>query len=125
MALICLPTARTVPSSSTRTGSIVAFASSYRLLPPRPTFALDMDDAERAVMGEHSAYWRGLMAEGHVVGFGPVNDPNGPYGIAIAIADDLAQAEALGADDPAVRSGLGLTVEIAPMFRLLTPDGEH
>jgi uncharacterized protein YciI len=97
----------------------------YRLVPPRPTFALDMNDAERAAMGEHVAYWSGLMADGHVVALGPVNDPSGSYGIAIVIADDAEQAEAFADGDPAVRAGVGLTMEIAPMFRLVTPGGVY
>ncbi|MET0663539.1 MAG: hypothetical protein ABWZ42_10450 [Ilumatobacteraceae bacterium] len=28
----------------------------FRLIPPRPTFALDMTDVEREIMGQHAAY---------------------------------------------------------------------
>jgi len=28
-----------------------------KLIPPRPTFMADLDEAERAIMKEHGAYW--------------------------------------------------------------------
>jgi len=46
-----------------------------RLLPPRPTFHLDMTEDERAVMLSHAGYWRDLMAKGNAIVFGPVADP--------------------------------------------------
>ena len=46
-----------------------------RLLPPRPSFAHDMNEAERALMGEHSAYLQKLAEKGTAVLFGPVADP--------------------------------------------------
>jgi hypothetical protein len=49
----------------------------YKLVPPRPSFAMDMTDAERAVMGEHAAYWHGLLDRRTAVVFGPVLDPAG------------------------------------------------
>ena len=39
--------------------------------------------------------------------FGPVNDPNGPYGIGIILAASQSDAERLRDDDPAVRSSHG------------------
>ena len=97
----------------------------FKLIPPRAEFATDMSDAERATMGEHVEYWRALMAEGHVVAFGPVADEAGGYGIGIIVADDLPAAEALSAGDPAGRSAHGFRTEIAPMLRLVTPDAVH
>ena len=97
----------------------------FRLLPPRPTFAFDMDDDERAVMGEHAAYWAELTAAGHTVAYGPVNDPAGGYGLAVVLAEDLAAAEALRDADPAVRSPHGLRTEIAPMITLITPTARY
>jgi uncharacterized protein len=96
----------------------------FRLIPPRPSFSGDMSAAERAIMIEHVAYWTQLARSGQVLAFGPVADPAGPYGIGIIVADDLAAAEALRDGDPAVRSGHGFRTEIAPMPRLVTPDGE-
>ncbi len=53
----------------------------YKLIPPRPTFALDMSDAETKIMGEHAAYWQSLLDRGEVVAFGPVLDPAGSWGL--------------------------------------------
>ena len=58
-----------------------------RLNPPRPTFSADMSDEEREMMGRHVAYWSERLANGDLVAFGPVADPEGGYGIAIAKAD--------------------------------------
>ena len=102
---------------------MVAFV--YKLIGPRPTFAVDMTDDERETMTKHAAYWGRLMADGRVVAFGPVDDPAGSYGLGIVLADDLAQVEALRDGDPAVLSPHGLRVEIAPMFRLVTPSGTY
>ncbi|MCU1663023.1 MAG: hypothetical protein QOI36_1791 [Pseudonocardiales bacterium] len=97
----------------------------YRLIGPRPTFAVDMNDDERETMTKHAAYWGQLMVEGRVVAFGPVDDPGGSYGLGIVLADDMSEVEALRDGDPAVTSPHGLRVEIAPMFRLLTPSGTY
>jgi uncharacterized protein len=97
----------------------------YRLIAPRPTFALDMNDDERETMAKHAEYWGQLMAEGRVVAFGPVDDPAGSYGLGIVLVEDVAEAEALRDADPAVTSPHGLRTEIAPMFRLITPNGTY
>jgi len=86
----------------------------YKLIPPRPTFAADMSAAERAVMQAHVGYWRGLLAEGRVVAFGPVLDPAGAWGLGVVEAATEADARALGADDPAVTSGIA-RFEVYPM----------
>ena len=36
----------------------------FRLNAPRPTFALDMTDEERAIMGRHAAYWQPFIDSG-------------------------------------------------------------
>lgn len=94
----------------------------YRLNPPRPTFPADMTPAERALMQEHAAYWRGLMKEGLVVAFGPVADPKGPYGIAIIRLHDGADADALGADDPVIKAEAGFGFEVHPMPSVVLPE---
>jgi len=43
-----------------------------KLVPPRPSFAQDLSEAERKLMQEHAAYWREWMEKGHVVAFGVV-----------------------------------------------------
>ena len=97
----------------------------YKLIPPRPDFAFTMSDDERTTMNAHVQYWGELTQQGHTIAYGPVNDPAGPYGIGIILADDLATAERLRDEDPAVRSPHGLRAEIAPMIRLVTPDGVY
>jgi uncharacterized protein YciI len=72
-----------------------------KLHPCRPTFALDMTDAERAIMGRHVAYWRAHMAQGKVIAFGPVLDPAGPYGIGIVAAESNDEIRTFIAQDPA------------------------
>lgn len=96
----------------------------FRLIPPRPTFQSDMTDAERAAMARHGAYWRERMAEGKVVAFGPVADPAGAYGLGVVLAEDMAAAEAIRDDDPAVTE-LGMRTEIAPMLALVTAGGVY
>ena len=39
----------------------------YMLVPPRPTFALDMDETEAELMGKHAAYWRDQLDQGKVI----------------------------------------------------------
>ena len=38
----------------------------FRLLAPRPNFALDMSDEERTVMERHAAHWQPLIEFGSV-----------------------------------------------------------
>lgn len=92
-----------------------------RLLPPRPSFAMDMNDAERAVMQEHVGYWMQHMQAGNVIAFGPVGDPQGPWGLGLVRAKDKAEIEAFGAADPAVKSGRGFRYELIPMLNIIVP----
>jgi uncharacterized protein YciI len=93
----------------------------FRLLAPRPDFASTMDEAERAGMDAHVAYWRDLAARGSAVAFGPVADPAASYGIAVVVAPNLDAAEALRDGDPALR--IGFRTEILPMRALVTREG--
>jgi uncharacterized protein YndB with AHSA1/START domain len=92
-----------------------------RLLPPRPSFAMDMTSEERAMMTDHGAYWRDHMSRGNVVVFGPVGDPQGPWGLGVIRVADEAMARDFAARDPAVLSGRGLRYEILPMIQAVTP----
>ena len=78
----------------------------FNLLPPRPSFADDMSDDEKAMMNRHVEYWQGLLADGVAVVFGPVVNPDGAYGLAVVEVSGQEQAEQVIADDPAVRGGL-------------------
>ena len=79
-----------------------------KLVPPRPTFPVDMTGQERATMLQHVEYTRGLFAQGKVLIFGPVLDPAGPFGMAVFEVDDESQVHQLMKDDPSVRGGLNL-----------------
>jgi uncharacterized protein len=86
----------------------------YRLLPPRPTFAQDMSPAEEEVMQRHVTYWQDLLSRGVALAFGPVLDPDDPWGLGLLDLDDDQAARAIGEDDPAVKSGT-CTYEVVPI----------
>lgn len=85
-----------------------------KLIPPRPTFALDTTEVERKVMQEHANYWKHLTDGGTAIVFGPVLDPKGIWGVAIVEVADEQYARILGTNDPAVK-GAGLTFEVYSM----------
>ena len=79
----------------------------FRLLASRPTFAVDMTDAEREIMGRHAAYWRPYIDAGQMVVFGPVLDDTGSWGLGVieAEGDDEEELRSFASRDPAVTSG--------------------
>ena len=77
----------------------------FRLVPRRPTFALDMSDEERAIMGRHAAHWQPLIDSGQMVVFGPVLDETGSWGLGVVVADNESELRAFAASDPAVTTG--------------------
>jgi uncharacterized protein YciI len=87
-----------------------------RLNPPRSDFAQTMTGAERAVMGEHAAYLTGLQQKDVVVLFGPVGDPGGAWGLGILECADQAEALAITANDPVVKSGRGFRYDVHPLL---------
>lgn len=78
-----------------------------RLIAPRPTFALDMTDEERAIMGRHAAHWQPFIDSGQMVVFGPVLDDTGSWGLGVIEADDEEKLRAVAAEDPVVTTGTG------------------
>ncbi len=86
----------------------------YRLIPPRPTFAADMNDAEQATMGEHAAYWTDLFERGEVVVYGVVLEREGAWGLAVLEAETEDDVRAIASNDPAVRTNM-CTFEIGVM----------
>ena len=78
----------------------------YRLLPPRPTYHLDMSPEEAEVMDDHGGYWMDLLQQGTAVAYGPVLDPAGVWGLAIVDVEDEAAARAIVDEDPAIVSGV-------------------
>ncbi|HVZ55389.1 MAG TPA: YciI family protein [Chitinophagaceae bacterium] len=87
-----------------------------KLVPSRPSFALDMTESERAVMQEHVAYWNDLMTRNKVVVFGPVMDPRGPFGMGVIRVETEEEARSITQGDPAARI---LAYEIFPMRAVL------
>jgi deazaflavin-dependent oxidoreductase (nitroreductase family) len=77
----------------------------FRLIAPRPTFALDMTDEEREIMGRHAAYWQPYLESGQMVIFGPVLDDTGSWGLGVVEAEDEAELRAFAAGDPVVTTG--------------------
>jgi hypothetical protein len=86
-----------------------------RLNPPRASFALDMTEDEGQLMEAHAEHWRSWMAKGHVVAFGLVGDPAGPYGVGIIRVPDEATARALTDSDPVMLANRGFRYDILPM----------
>jgi uncharacterized protein YciI len=87
----------------------------FRLKAPRPTFALDMTDEEREIMGQHAAYWQAFIDSGQMVIFGPVLDNTGSWALGVVEADDEDELRAFAAGEPAVSSGTP-RVEIGEML---------
>jgi uncharacterized protein len=78
----------------------------YRLQPPRPSFAQDMSAAEAEVMQRHVAYWQDLLGREVALAFGPVLDPDDPWGLGLLDLEDEQAARAIGDADPAVAGGV-------------------
>lgn len=90
----------------------------FRLKAPRPTFALDMTDQEREIMGRHAAHWQPYIDSGQMVVFGPVLDDTGSWGLGVVEAEDDQEDElrAFAAQDPVVTTGTA-TMEVGKMLR--------
>lgn len=86
-----------------------------RLLPPRPSFPIDMTEAEGKVMQEHVGYWTALLQKGTAVAFGPVLDPKGAWGAGILGVQSEDELRAIQANDPAIRGKIGMSYEAHPM----------
>jgi uncharacterized protein YciI len=92
-----------------------------KLIAPRPTFAMDMNDDEKALMQQHVAYWMGMLNDGAVTVFGPVMDPKGPYGMGIVEGADEAEVRRRTDADPVMKADIGFKVEIMPMRAITRP----
>ena len=87
----------------------------FRLIAPRPTFALDMSEEEREIMGRHAAHWQPLVDAGEMVVFGPVLDDTGSWGLGVVEAEDEDELRSFAARDPVVTTGTA-DVEIGKML---------
>jgi uncharacterized protein YndB with AHSA1/START domain len=90
-----------------------------RLIPPRSTFLRDMTEKERNMMGEHVGYWTRLLADGVAIAFGPVADPNGPWGVGLVEVEGPEALQTIERDDPAIQAGAGFRYEVLPMLRAI------
>jgi uncharacterized protein len=88
----------------------------FRLKAPRPTFALDMTDEEREIMGRHAAYWRPYIESGQMVVFGPILDDTGSWGLGVVESDDEDGLRAFAAGDPVVTTGTA-EMEVGKMLQ--------
>ena len=82
---------------------------------PWPTFALDMTDEEREIMGRHAAYWQPLVDAGRMVVFGPVLDGTGSWGLGVVEADDEDEVRQFASGDPVVTTGTA-DIEVGRMI---------
>jgi uncharacterized protein YciI len=82
---------------------------------PRPTFALDMTDEEREIMGRHAGHWQPYIDSGQMVVFGPVLDGTGSWGLGVIEAENEEELRAFAADDPAVTTGTA-KIELGTML---------
>jgi uncharacterized protein YciI len=94
----------------------------FKLLAPRPSFPADITAQERTLMDAHVAYWADLVVNDVALVFGPVFDPDGIYGLAIAQAKDEQDARQLSNRDPAIEAGQGFRYDIHPMQAATRPD---
>jgi uncharacterized protein YciI len=96
----------------------------FRLKAPRPTFALDMTDEERKIMGLHAAHWQPLVDADQMVAFGPVLDSSGSWALGVVEAEDEDQIRSFAATDPVVVSGTA-DIEVGKMLAgFVRPRGE-
>lgn len=87
-----------------------------KLIPCRPSFAMDMNDEERAIMEQHVKYWKKLMDNDVALVFGPVLDPAGAYGVGIISVESQEQAKKITSNDPASRIN---SYEVYPMMAMV------
>ncbi len=85
-----------------------------KLIAPRPTFASDITEPERALMAQHGAYCQQQFEAGKLLMFGPVAAPDGAFGVGILEVADEAEARQVFENDPSVIAGMN-RFEIYPM----------
>jgi len=76
-----------------------------------------MTDGRRARRG-HGDYLQSLAEVGSIVCHGPVDDPEGGWGLSIFSAKDQTEVERLTAADPIILDDVGARYEILPMKQL-------
>ena len=91
----------------------------FRLIPPRADFAQTMTSAEQQAMAAHQQYWQQLLADGRVVVYGPVADPEGVWGLGVLRAADRAEVLTIAESDPSVTAGVN-TFEVYEIMEGVT-----
>lgn len=86
----------------------------FKLVPPRPTFASDITEQEKALMAQHGVYCQQQFEAGRLLLYGPVMSPDGAFGVGILEVADEAEARQFGGNDPSVLAGMN-RFEIYPM----------
>jgi uncharacterized protein YciI len=71
-----------------------------KLNPPRASFMKDMTGEERNIMQQHVEYWQPYVQNGKILLLGPVMDPAGGYGIAVADVESEEELLELIRKDP-------------------------
>jgi hypothetical protein len=66
-------------------------------------------------MRVHSVYWRGKLAEGKAITFGPVADLAGSWGVGLLRVSGAQEAQSLTENDPVLLADEGFRFEIFPM----------
>ena len=84
-----------------------------RLMPPRFTFIADMTAEERALMGEHAAYWRGMLDQGAASSSVRSADRRAA-GAGVLRASSEAALHAMRDGDPVIKANRGFHYEILP-----------
>jgi uncharacterized protein len=85
-----------------------------KLIPPRPTFPMDITPEEKLLMQEHARYTQEGFADGKILLYGPVMARGGAFGMAVFEAHDEVEVRQFVENDPTVRAGLN-TFEVSPM----------
>jgi uncharacterized protein YciI len=88
------------------------------MIPPRSDFITTMTDSEEEVMKAHGDYLQSLAEVGSIVCHGPVDDPNGGWGLSIFSANDKAEVDRLTSADPIILDDIGARYEVFPMKQL-------
>jgi uncharacterized protein len=78
----------------------------FRLIPPRADFAQTMTADEQKAMADHMSHWEQLIADGKVLVYGPVADPEGVWGMGVMRVADRAEVLEIGERDPSVAAGV-------------------
>jgi uncharacterized protein len=86
----------------------------FKLIPPRPTFAQDMDERERGLMAQHSRYLHNHFAAKRVLIYGPVIGPDGAFGMAVFEVENESEARSIAENDPTILAMLH-RFELYPM----------